>query len=135
MPRKCPNVSRHRARGGRGAEGASAPPPPHFFGNFKELLRKRCFQPPTSGHFESLVSPPHFRSSSASPAQYTLSFFGFTKTVKRRGNEVPVHISEVIEEEEIAKRIQCLHCSNRFQPQSVLNLFLFFGRFQPQCFY
>ena len=43
-----------RARGGGGAGGASAPPP-HFFGNFKELLRKRCFQPP---HFESLGSPP-----------------------------------------------------------------------------
>ena len=38
-------------RRGRGT-GASAP---HFFGNSKELLRKRCFQPP---HFESLVSPP-----------------------------------------------------------------------------
>ena len=30
-------------------------PPPHFFGNIKELLRKRCFQPP---HFEPLASPP-----------------------------------------------------------------------------
>ena len=42
--------------------------PPHFFGNFKELLRTRCFQPP---HFESLVSPPppppHFQSNSAGP--------------------------------------------------------------------
>ena len=37
------------------AEGEGAP---HFFGNFKELLRKRCFQPP---HFESLVSPPIFK--------------------------------------------------------------------------
>ena len=45
---------------GEGQGGASAPPPPHFFGNFKELLRKRCFQPPPSPppHFESLVSPP-----------------------------------------------------------------------------
>ena len=33
-------------------------PPPHFFGNFKELLRKRCFQPL---HFESLFSPPTFK--------------------------------------------------------------------------
>ena len=32
--------------------------PPHFFGNFKELLRKRCFQPP---HFESLVRSPTFK--------------------------------------------------------------------------
>ena len=39
--------------------------PPHFFGNFKQLLRKLCFQPP---HFESLFSPPpHFQSSSAGP--------------------------------------------------------------------
>ena len=40
---------------GEGAAGASAP---HFFGNFKELLRKRCFPPPP---------PPHFQSSSAGP--------------------------------------------------------------------
>ena len=38
--------------GGGGGRGASAP---NFFVNFKDLLRKRCFQPP---HFESLVSPP-----------------------------------------------------------------------------
>ena len=36
-------------------EGLGGLQPPHFFGNFKELLRKRCFQPP---HFESLFSPP-----------------------------------------------------------------------------
>ena len=46
----------NRARGGGGAgEGLQ---PPHFFGNFKELLRKRCFQPP---HFKSLFSPPTFK--------------------------------------------------------------------------
>ena len=54
-----------RARGGGGAGRASAPPPPthtHFFGNFKELLRKRCFQPPSPlPHFESLFSPPTFK--------------------------------------------------------------------------
>ena len=44
-------------RRGRG-RGGLQPPPPHFFGNFKELLRKGCFQPP---HFESLVSPPTFK--------------------------------------------------------------------------
>ena len=40
----------------------------HFFGNFKELLRKRCFQHPpppppthTHTHFESLVSSPTFK--------------------------------------------------------------------------
>ena len=56
------------------------PPSPHVFGNFKELLRKRSFQP---HHFESLLSlhphhpPPHthththththFQNSSAGP--------------------------------------------------------------------
>ena len=45
----------NRARGGEGAGGLQ---PPHFFGNFKELLRKRCFQLP---HFESLFSPPTFK--------------------------------------------------------------------------
>ena len=36
-------------RRGRGWGDFSPPPPTHthtFFGNFKELLRKRCFQPP-----------------------------------------------------------------------------------------
>ena len=45
-------------RRGRGWGGFSPPPPPTFFGNCKELLRKRCFQPP---HFESLFSPPTFK--------------------------------------------------------------------------
>ena len=36
-------------------EGLGELQPPHFFGNFKELLRKRCFQPPL---FESLFAPP-----------------------------------------------------------------------------
>ena len=42
-------------------QGGFSLPPPHFFGNFKELLRKRCFQPPPPPHFESLVSPPTFK--------------------------------------------------------------------------
>ena len=46
-----------RVRGGGGAGGAEAPPP-HFFENYKELLRKKFFQPP---HFESLVSLPTFK--------------------------------------------------------------------------
>ena len=45
-------ASRARGGGGAGGGGASAP---HFFENYKELLRKKCLQPP---HFESLVSPP-----------------------------------------------------------------------------
>ena len=40
--------------------------PPHFFGNFKELLRKRCFQPPHPP-FWVTIQPPHFQSSSAGP--------------------------------------------------------------------
>ena len=43
-------------RRGRGWGGLS--PPPHFFENYKELLRKKYFQPP---HFESLVSSPTFK--------------------------------------------------------------------------
>ena len=46
---------------GWGASAPPPPPPPHFFGNFKELLRKRCFQ------------PPHFQSSSAGPETTPLS--------------------------------------------------------------
>ena len=51
-----------RARGGGGAGGGGLHPPPHFFGNFKELLRKRCFQ------------PPHFQSSSAGPESVVWPF-------------------------------------------------------------
>ena len=51
------HVSKQGPRRGRGWGGFS-PPPPHFFENYKELLRKKCFQPP---HFESLVSPPTFK--------------------------------------------------------------------------
>ena len=55
------NIILYQNHGGGGAGGASAPSP-HFFGNFKELLRKKVFSAP---HFESLVSPPpHFQSSS-----------------------------------------------------------------------
>ena len=43
---------------GLGGGRFSPPPPPHFFENYKELLRKKCFQPP---HFGSLVSPPTFK--------------------------------------------------------------------------
>ena len=39
-------------------EGQGVLQPPHFFRNFKELLRKICFQPPD---FESLFSPPTFK--------------------------------------------------------------------------
>ena len=49
----------NRPRGGRGAGGLQ---PHHLFENYKELLRKRCFQPPPPSpphtHFEPLVSPP-----------------------------------------------------------------------------
>ena len=39
-------------------EGQGGLQSPHFFGNFKELLRKRCFHAP---HFESQFSPPTFK--------------------------------------------------------------------------
>ena len=39
----------NRARGGGGG-GLQPIPPPHFFENYKELLRKKCFQPPTLSH-------------------------------------------------------------------------------------
>ena len=42
-------------QGPRRGKGWGGLQPPHFFGNLKELLRKRYFQPP---HFESLFSPP-----------------------------------------------------------------------------
>ena len=50
--------------------------------------------------------------------QKTLSFFGFTKRIKHRGDEVAVEIPDVIEEEEMVKRIKCLHCSVRFINQT-----------------
>ena len=56
---------------GRGFGGFSPSPPlhPHFFGNFKELLRKRCFQPPPPPPppLWVTIQPPHFQSSSAGP--------------------------------------------------------------------
>ena len=44
-------------------QGGGGGLPPTFFRTFKELLKKRCFQPPTLSHY----SVPHFQSSSASP--------------------------------------------------------------------
>ena len=59
-----------------GSRGGFSPHPPFFFGNFKELLRKICFQPP---HFESLVSPPTFKvaSRALSAAYVQLCFKSF----------------------------------------------------------
>ena len=58
-------------------EGQGVLQPPHFFRNFKELLRKRCFQPPppppTLSHYSA---PPHFQSSSAGPGYTTFFVFG-----------------------------------------------------------
>ena len=63
-----------RARGGGEAGWASAPAPPSpTFGNFEELLRKRCFQPPPPPpHFESLFSSPTFK---AAPRALSLATF------------------------------------------------------------
>ena len=44
-----------RARGGAGAGGLQ---PPHLFGNFKELLRKRCFSPSTLSYYSAPPPPP-----------------------------------------------------------------------------
>ena len=42
--------------------------------------------------------------------QATLGEFGFSKKVCHRDGEVDVFV----EEKEIVKRIQCLHCSDKF---------------------
>ena len=39
---------------------------------------------------------------------------GFSKKVCHRDGEVDVIIPEFVEEKEIVKRIQCLHCSDKF---------------------
>ena len=44
----------------------------------------------------------------------TLGEFGFRKKVCHRDGEVDVIIPEFVEEKEIVKRIQCLHCSDKF---------------------
>ena len=46
--------------------------------------------------------------------QATLGEFGFSKKVCHRDGEVDVIIPEFAEEKEIVKRIQCLHCSDKF---------------------
>ena len=46
--------------------------------------------------------------------QATLGEFGFSKKVCHRDGEVDVIIPEFVEEKEIVKRIQCLHCSDKF---------------------
>ena len=47
--------------------------------------------------------------------QATLGEFGFSKKVcHNRDGEVDVIIPEFVEEKEIVKRIQCLHCSDKF---------------------
>ena len=73
--------------------------------------------------------------------QSTLGEFGFSKKVCHRDGEVDVIIPEFVEEKEIVKRIQCLHCSDKFVKKisvsdcSYRKLFLFFERFQRQCSY
>ena len=46
--------------------------------------------------------------------QATLGELGFSKKVCHRDGEVDVIIPEFVEEKEIVKRIQCLHCSDKF---------------------
>ena len=45
--------------------------------------------------------------------QATLGEFGFSKKVCHRDGEVDVIIPEFVEEKEIVKRIQCLHCCEK----------------------
>ena len=57
--------------------------------------------------------------------QATLGEFGFSKKVCQRDGEVDVIIPEFVEEKEIVKRIQCLHCSDKFVKKNFsLRLFL-----------
>ena len=57
--------------------------------------------------------------------QATLGEFGFSKKVCHRDGEVDVIISEFVEEKEVVKRIQCLHCSDKFVKKNFsLRLFL-----------
>ena len=46
--------------------------------------------------------------------QATLGEFGFSKKVCHRDGEADIIIPEFVEEKEIVKRIQCLHCSEKF---------------------
>ena len=54
--------------------------------------------------------------------QATLEEFGFSKKVCHRDGEVDVIIPEFVEEKEIVKRIQCLHCSDKFVNQQGLSI-------------
>ena len=64
-----PSRSHPKLSGPAEGEGLGGLQPPHFFGNFKELLRKRCFQPP---HFESLFAPPPPPTFKVAPRALTL---------------------------------------------------------------
>ena len=50
----------------------------------------------------------------AKASNLSLGEFGFSKKVCHRDGEVDVIIQEFVEEKEIVKRIQCLHCSDKF---------------------
>ena len=54
--------------------------------------------------------------------QATLEEFGFSKKVCHRDGEADVIIPEFVEEKEIVKRIQCLHCSDKFVNQQGLSI-------------
>ena len=61
--------------------------------------------------------------------QATLGEFGFSKKVCHRDGEVDVIIPEFVEEKEIVKRIQCLHCSDNFSLRLFLNCSYFSSDF------
>ena len=59
------NIEIGRTFRGCGGRGSGSVKPYHFVENYKELLRKKCFQllspPPSPSYFESLVSPTTFK--------------------------------------------------------------------------
>ena len=54
--------------------------------------------------------------------QATLGEFGFSKKVCHRDGEVDVIIPNFVEDKDIVKRIQCLHCSDKFVNQQGLSI-------------
>ena len=54
--------------------------------------------------------------------QATLREYGFSKKVCHRDGEVDVIIPNFVEDKDIVKRIQCLHCSDKFVNQQCLSI-------------
>lgn len=54
--------------------------------------------------------------------QATLGEFCFSKKVCHRDGEVDVIIPNSVEDKDVVKRIQCLHCSDKFVNQQGLSI-------------